>query len=129
MIYAGSNRSLCALENMVHKMGQGILGSKFTMMILEMPDDLRVTLVLPGDLPAGWKLASSYSITQLIGSEWYETGETLLLKVPSAIVPTEYNFVLNAHHPDFYKVALKAKEPFVYDYRFVEMDLKLTRKK
>ena len=128
VLYAGSNRSLCSLENMVHKMGQGVLGTKFTMMVLELPDDLPITTLSPADLPEDWKLSSSYSITQPIGSRWYEAGETLLLKVPSAVVPTEYNVVLNARHPDFSKVTIKAREAFVYDFRFVEMDLKLTRK-
>ena len=106
-------------------MGQGILGAKFVVMILEVPDELPITTITPQELPTGWKLESSYSQTQLIGSVWYEAGETLLLKVPSAVVPAEYNFVINARHPDFAKVILKSKEPFIYDYRFISIDKEL----
>ncbi|MGV3588455.1 MAG: RES family NAD+ phosphorylase [Adhaeribacter sp.] len=129
VIYSGSSRSLASMENMVHKMGQGILGAKFVVMILEVPDDLPIITITPQELPNGWKLESSYAQTQPIGSAWYKAGETLLLKVPSAVVPAEYNFVLNARHPDFTKVILKSKEPFVYDYRFIKIDKELASRK
>jgi RES domain-containing protein len=129
VIYSGSSRSLASMENMVHKMGQGVLGAKFMVMVLEIPDNLPITTITPQELPAGWKLESSYSQTQPLGSAWYEAGGTMLLKVPSAIVPAEYNFVLNARHPDFAKVKLKTKEPFVYDYRFISIDKELVSRK
>jgi RES domain-containing protein len=129
VIYAASSRSLAAMENMVHKMGQGILGTNFTFMVLEVPDNLPITQITAQDLPANWKLENSYADTQPIGSDWYKAGETLLLKVPSAVVPSEYNFVLNARHPDFPQVKIKHKEPFIYDYRFVTMDKELVKGK
>lgn len=125
VIYASSSRSLASMENMVHKMGQGILGAKFVVMILDIPNELPITTITPQELSTGWKLESSYTQTQPIGSAWYEAAETLLLKVPSAVVPAEYNFVLNARHPDFTQVILKSKEPFVYDYRFISIDKEL----
>ena len=127
VIYTASNRSLASLENMVHKMGQGILGSSFIMMVLELPDKLPVTTINRNELPRDWKLESSYSITKPIGSAWYEEAETLLLKVPSALVPEENNFVLNARHPDFSKVQIRKREPFVYDHRFVALDKELVK--
>ncbi|GEO03910.1 hypothetical protein AAE02nite_15740 [Adhaeribacter aerolatus] len=122
VIYAGSTRSLASMENMVHKMGQGVLGSRFVVMVLEIPDDIPVTTITVEQLPPTWKLESSYALSQPLGAAWYEAGETLLLKVPSAVVPAEYNFVINSRHPDFTKVKIKRKEPFVYDYRFITID-------
>jgi RES domain-containing protein len=127
VIYSGSNRSLSYLENMVHKMGQGVLGTNFTLMVLELPDHLPQTVISLQDLPPDWNLGSSYSLTQPLGSRWYEAGQTLLLKVPSAVVPTEFNWVLNARHPDFPQVTIKAREPVQYDHRFVGIDKELVR--
>jgi len=79
IIYAASSRSLAAMENMVHKMGQGILGTNFVVMVLGIPDDLVVTNITVQDLPTGWKLESSYADTQPLGSAWYKASETLLL--------------------------------------------------
>ena len=93
----------------------------------ELPDKLPVTTINRSELSQDWKLESSYSITQPIGSAWYEEGQTLLLKVPSALVPEENNFVLNARHPDFSKVQILHREPFVYDHRFVALDKELVK--
>jgi RES domain-containing protein len=127
VIYAASSRSLSSMENMVHKMGQGMLGSRFTMMVLEVPEAMPITTVSRRDLPEEWKLDSSYALTQPLGSQWYQTQKTLLLEVPSALVPAENNYVLNARHADFAKVKILAREPFVYDYRFVAFDKALQK--
>jgi RES domain-containing protein len=127
VVYTASNRSLASLENMVHKMGQGVLGASFVMMVLELPDKLPITTIGRAELPQDWKLESSYSLTQPIGSAWYEAGETLLLKVPSAVVPEEYNVVLNARHPDFAKVHIRERELFRYDHRFVALEKELVK--
>jgi RES domain-containing protein len=129
VIYAASSRSLSAMENMVHKMGQGMLGSRFTMMVLEIPDELPLTTITRQQLPESWKLESSYALSQPLGSRWYQAGASLLLEVPSALVPAENNYVLNARHPDFARVRIKAREPFVYDYRFVAFDRDLKKAK
>ncbi len=127
VIYTASNRSLASLENMVHKMGQGILGASYIMMVLDLPDNLSVTTIDRRELPEDWKLESSYQISQPMGSAWYEAGNSLLLRVPSALVPEENNFVLNARHSDFSKVKIKKWEPFVYDHRFVKIDKELVK--
>lgn len=127
VVYTASNRSLASLENMVHKMGQGVLGASFIMMVLELPDGLPMTTITRADLPQDWKLESSYQLTQPLGADWYDAGETLLLKVPSAVVPEEFNIVLNARHPDFTKVQIKEREPFRYDHRFVAMEKELVK--
>lgn len=52
VIYAASSRSLASLENMVHKMRQGVLSAKFTIMVLDIPDALPVTTLTRQNLPA-----------------------------------------------------------------------------
>lgn len=127
MVYTASNRSLASLENMVHKMGQGIMGASFVMMVLGLPDALPVTTISRQELPEDWKLESSYGLTQPLGAAWYEAGRTALLKVPSAVVPEEFNYVLNARHPDFPKVQITRREPFSYDHRFVALEKELVK--
>ena len=127
VIYTASSRSLASMENLVHKMGQGILNARFIIMVLDIPDTIPFKNITLEELPTGWKLESSYRVTQPLGSSWYQAGESLLLKVPSAVVPSEYNYVINARHPDFTQVQIKHKEPFEYDYRFVGMDKELVQ--
>ena len=44
-------------------------------------------------------------------------------------MPSENNFVINARHPAFPQVKVKHKEPFIYDYRFINIDQTLIKKK
>ncbi len=62
---------------------------------------------------------SSRSLSTLeIGSARYEKQETLILKVPSVVIPQEFNFVINTEHPDFgNRVKLVRSEEYFWDQR------------
>lgn len=58
----------------------------------------------------------AYSKFQEIGSKWYESKESLLLKIPSAIIPAEYNYITNTEHLDFQGcVKLVRTEDYFWD--------------
>jgi len=77
------------------------------------------------DLPEGWRLFSSYEDTQLLGSAWYQQRQSLLLKVPSAVVPGDRNVLIHAAHQDYHCVKLSERIPFPFDKRFLKMDKEL----
>jgi RES domain-containing protein len=52
-----------------------------------------------GLLPSNWQEPSAYPELQKIGEEWHRLKRSPILKVPSAIVPVEYNYMLNPEHP------------------------------
>jgi RES domain-containing protein len=54
---------------------------------------------------------------QELGRRWLEHGESAVLKVPSAIVTEEWNYLLNPLHADFRKIRLSAPKPFNFDQR------------
>jgi RES domain-containing protein len=68
-------------------------------------------------LPANWFAADPPSKLQSIGAEWLERADSALLKVPSAIVIEEWNYLLNPLHPDFRKLRVSAPKPFNFDQR------------
>jgi RES domain-containing protein len=43
---------------------------------------------------------------------WAESGDTVVLEVPSAVVPGEHDFLLNPRHPDFHRLTIGHPEPF-----------------
>ncbi len=51
------------------------------------------------------------------GSAWFEAGETAVLAVPSVVVPSELNCVLNPAHGDFRRLKISKPWPFVFDAR------------
>lgn len=69
------------------------------------------------DLPAGWDAQDSNSVSQSIGGTWIEEQRMAVLSVPSTIVPSERNFVLNPLHPDFSKIEFGDAVPFRFDPR------------
>ena len=55
--------------------------------------------------------------TRALGQEWLEKAESPVLQVPSFVVPTENNFVLNPLHADFRRVKIGKAEQFALDAR------------
>jgi len=81
------------------------------------PASVRVKAISIDELPANWFAASPPPQLQAIGGEWLERGETAVLKVPSAIVIEEWNYLLNPLHADFRKLRMSSPTPFGFDQR------------
>nr|WP_281257374.1 RES family NAD+ phosphorylase [Merismopedia glauca] len=64
-------------------------------------------------LPANWQEESAYPQLQEIGEEWIRVQRSPILKVPSAIVPVEFNYILNPEHPD-----LQFQSDLEMDFKF-----------
>jgi len=116
MIYTSSSQALAALENVVHRSGEG-LNDLFRVMTILIPDDVSSKVVKIKDLPENWHTREGRSKTRLLGNEWIRKGDSLLLRVPSAIITGEANIMINPNHPDFKKVKVEAIEPFDFDPR------------
>jgi RES domain-containing protein len=90
-------------------------------MIISVADqDHLIKMLQIKDLPYNWRRFTAYSELQNIGSEWYGSKESLLLKVPSAIIAEEYNYLINTEHPDFIaNVKLVRTENYFWDDRLL----------
>ena len=118
VIYCSENISLCALELLAHTNGIRPAG-EFKIMEIEILNPVGVKSIDTKELPENWQQLHSYSQTQLIGSDWYESKSSLCIKIPSAIIQSEYNYMINTQHPHFLKkVILKATRDFFWDNRF-----------
>ena len=121
VIYAGTSRLLSTLELIVHsnKIEPTV---PFKMMIIAIPDDNRlVNAVSIDELPANWRSIYAYGSLQNIGSLWYENSESLFLKVPSAVIPPEFNYLINVKHPGYNDINVKLvrTENYFWDERFL----------
>lgn len=116
MIYTASSRSLACLENVVHRSQLG-LNNLFSVMTINVPDDLKIDKLTEKDLPGDWRIFEHQAVTQRIGAEWIAKGASPLLQVPSAIIAGEANYLINPAHADFGKIKLESVEPFVFDPR------------
>lgn len=72
------------------------------------------------DLPSDWRGMNQFKLLKDIGSQWYSEKDKLLLKVPSAVIPEESNYIINSRHPDFQKkTKLLRVNSFSWDKRLV----------
>ena len=116
VVYTAASRALVCLENVVHRSGEG-LNDLFRVMVIDIPDALPIERIDLEILPANWADFQQYGYCQQRGSDWLLRGTTAVLQVPSAIIPGEYNYLLNPAHPDFTQIRLTGTEPFRFDPR------------
>jgi RES domain-containing protein len=118
VIYTGSSRALSVLELVVHRASISLESSyKLLAIKIDVSENDIETVKL---LPENWHSLDYYTTLQNIGSEWYQSRQKLLLKVPSAIINKEYNYLINTSHPDFMtKVQIQEKEDFSWDKRLL----------
>jgi RES domain-containing protein len=120
VIYTCSSRALCSLEYMVHTNAITPAGL-YKAMVITIADKAGISEEISLKmLPKDWRKTSAYPLLQDIGSKWYQAQKSLLLQVPSAIIPEEYNYIINTKHPDFKKhVKLTRTEDYIWDDRLI----------
>lgn len=119
VIYTGSSRSLSTLELIVHRSAINI-SHPYKLLVISIKDKTLIKEINIEDLPGNWRTIEAYVKLQEIGSQWYNSFETLLLKVPSVIISQEYNYIINTKHPLFKKnIILQSKENFNWDTRLL----------
>ncbi len=116
VLYTAASRALACLENVVHRSGEG-LNDLFQTMVIEIPNTERIEKIKPTDLPKNWQQFDHEHICRYLGDDWFYRQESLVLQVPSVIIPNEFNYLINTQHRNFKKVKLKAIEPFLFDTR------------
>ena len=116
VLYTAGTRALACLENVVHRSGEG-LNDNFKVMVIELPEEVKIKELAIEDLPDNWTDFASYSDCQKIGDAWIDSGEPLVLRVPSAIISQEFNYLFNVKHADMKRVKLIDIEDFVFDSR------------
>lgn len=117
VVYLASSSSLAMLEVLVH-LQPLMIPDDFCRVEIKVPDD-SIIAVKVEEFPADWRDVSPPQILTRIGDSFIKNRKYLLLKVPSSIVPTEYNYLLNPAHPEIKKVKILTKEPFDFDSRLV----------
>ena len=115
-VYTSASISLAVLEYTVNYRRRGwvpatVLGRAV------IPPSVRIETVSINKLPSNWFAATPPLELQAIGAEWLERGEAAVLKVPSAVVTEEWNYLLNPLHADFRKLRMSRPTPFSFDQR------------
>ena len=115
MVYCSEHLSLAALEILVHTQPVTIR-DKFRVFRVSWGGKMMATIDLK-ELPKGWNAQPPSSSSKNIGDEWVRSGRSVVLAVPSVIVPSERTFLLNPKQRDFGKIKIKDTGSFYLDPR------------
>ncbi|MCB1087369.1 MAG: RES family NAD+ phosphorylase [Verrucomicrobiae bacterium] len=114
VVYTSGSMALAALESLVH------LNPPVFFAYVAIPIEFDETLLEPSPaLPANWREEPPPPSTKDIGDLWVRQARSAVLELPSVIIPTEPNYLLNPSHPDFKKIDIGKAEPFAFDPRLL----------
>jgi RES domain-containing protein len=82
-------------------------------------DDTFVSRLDRRRLPKNWRSYPAPPELQLLGDEWVLDGRSAVLEVPSAVIETDSNYLLNPRHRDFHRVRVMEPQPFEFDLRLL----------
>lgn len=114
-VYMASSRALAMLEVLVH-LQPLLIPDNFCLAEIAVPDDSILSLDAK-TLPDNWKDLSPPANLKEIGNQFIKEAKYLMMKVPSAIVPEEFNYLLNPLHSDIKKIRVVSTYPFSFDDR------------
>ena len=118
VVYVSETLSLAALELFIHFTRKDIKFIKSLVAIpVDIPKSLKIVEVPVKDLTPDWRMSPPSNSTKDIGTGWARKGVSLIMRVPSALIPDEYNLMLNPKHADFIKIKIGKPQPFTLDER------------
>ena len=115
IIYCSQSLSLATLEVLVN-LDSGQALRRYVSIPVDFADELCHSMS-PEELPEDWAIDPPSVSTQQFGSAWAASLTSLILEVPSSIVPSEVNFLINPGHPEFADLTIGDPRPFVLDPR------------
>lgn len=116
MVYSSESISLACLETLVHI--NSTLPLNRYLVAIDIPQAIwesRETLI-PGSL-VGWDAEPAGLTSSEYGDKWLDSKRTLIIQVPSVIVPEEHNVLINPLHVDASKLAVKKIRKWLYTPR------------
>lgn len=116
MAYPAGSQSLAMLEMLVQ---DEPLRARYVMIPATLPRNLKIERITPDDLPADWRDPRAREQLQAIGTDWARRRSSPVLAVPSVVIPTETNYLLNPMHLSFARIEIGKPQEFVTDLRLV----------
>jgi RES domain-containing protein len=116
MLYTCQSRALCTTEIAVHT-PLGIVPSNYWLTTIEIPDATQILEIDIASLPKDWKSFPHPHSTQVIGDNFVSANEYLIMKVPSAVVQGDFNYLVNPAHSLSQSLKIKSTELFEFDER------------
>ncbi|MGK0412602.1 MAG: RES domain-containing protein [Polaribacter sp.] len=119
IIYTAESRALAMAEVVVH-LTIATLPKDFVMLTIDVPDEITIRKIDLKDLDENWNAILPNSKTKKIGDLFIDTSEFCVLKVPSAVVKDDFNYLINPYHTQFKKIKIVDVTDFPFDKRMFQ---------
>ena len=117
VVYTTGSISLAILEMLVHLQAQYLL-RHYVIFPVSFDQTLTATFS-PATLPA-WRRSPPPASVQRVGDAWVAGGSSAVLRLPSVVVPSEWNYLLNPAHRDFATCTIGPKQHIKLDPRLIK---------
>ncbi len=117
LLFCADSRALALCEVLAHLTPQGRFTDDYVMVELEFPDEeVRAT----PSLPTAWRRQPYGPASRIIGDAFVDRGDQLAMRLPSAVVERDWNFVINPAHARASSVEIVSVDPFTWDPRYFQ---------
>jgi RES domain-containing protein len=122
MVYCSDQPATALSETMVHAGRADLIDESYVLFSVEIDPGAHLLKLPESELPEDWRAWPWPASTRELGTYWHEEEASLALEVPSAVVPRQRNYLVNAMHPDFEEAEMIGPEPFPVDTRLGEQE-------
>ena len=119
-LYTSANRSLALLETLAHIPAKLFRNKKYILVTVFLPDKAPLKFIEEKDLPNNWDALDIQHVTQKIGDNFLEEQKGLLLRVPSVLMPEEFNYIINPLHPAMKQVKVIYQREIRFNDRLIK---------
>ena len=119
LLYTSGSRALAVLEMLVH-VPPNLIPKNLSIVTIDVPDILKIHSLEKNSLPKKWNTFPAPLELHDIIAKWLKSNTSVVIKVPSAIVNKEDNFLLNPNHKDYNKIKIITAEKFRIDKRLIK---------
>ena len=116
-VYTSASRALALLETLAHVPAKMLQEKNYLLATFTLPDTIKPEAIDKDKLTAGWDDPDTRPVTKKMGDNFLRGKSSLILMVPSVLMPEENNYVLNPLHPDSKKIKLINKRRIHFDAR------------
>ena len=117
IVYASDAPASALLEVIAHTEAHNRLQHDYVLFEVRLDPDEHLLTVGSDMLPDDWRAVPWPTSTQEIGMFWHDEQASVVLNVPSAVVPRQRNVLVNVAHPRFNELQIQEPEPFEIDSR------------
>lgn len=121
IVYASQSLALASLEMLVH-VDLDLPPDDLLALQIAVPADIAQAELRPAQLPRFWRRYPAPKALQSLGNAWLDQRETAVLRVPSALIPGEFNYLINPQHPDARHIRVVDRSRFTFDPRLIRTE-------